>query len=110
MRITDDNFNDKLMEKANNDTEKITVKFITAQYQKMKSGARESWEPAKEYGTIDKGVGSINKSNKSNNNNSTNNNPGGVRKATDGNKKKGRNTCKNVDTFMEKQIAKRKET
>ena len=36
MRITDDNFMDKLMEKANNDADKFTVKFITEEYQKMK--------------------------------------------------------------------------
>ena len=42
MRITDDNLKDKLMEKANNDAKKFTVKFITEQYLNMKAGARES--------------------------------------------------------------------
>ena len=64
MRITDDKLKDKLMEKANNDVEKFTVKFMTEQYQKLKAGARESWEPEEEYGTIDKGLAaSINPTN-----------------------------------------------
>ena len=95
------------MEKANNDVEKFTVKFITEQYQKLKAGARESWEPVKQYGTIDKGVGSINKSNKSDNN-SNNNKSGRVAKATDGNEKKNRNKCKKCGHFMEKQSVEKK--
>ena len=61
MRITDDKLMDELMKKANNGVEKFTVKFMTEQYQKMKAGSRESWKPVEEYGTIEKGVGSINK-------------------------------------------------
>ena len=35
MRITDDKLKDKLMEKANNNVEKFTVKFIIEKYQKL---------------------------------------------------------------------------
>ena len=98
MRITDDKLKDILMEKANNDVEKFTVKFMTEQYQKMKAGSRESLEPVKDYGTIDEGVGSIVKSNKSNNN-SNNNKSGRVAKATDGKEKKDRNKCKDCGHF-----------
>ena len=91
----------KLMEKANNNVDKFTVKFMTEQYQKLKAGSRESWAPVTEYGTIDKGDCSINKS-KSNN---SNNKPAPrVAKATEGaEKKRDRNKCKDCGHFHGKQ-------
>ena len=101
MRITDDKLKDELMKKANNDVDKFTVKFMTEQYQKLKAGSRESWAPVTEYGTIDKGVGSIDKS-KSNNvsNNSSNSKTGRVAKATEGaEKRRDRNKCSKCGHF-----------
>ena len=81
------------MKKANNDVDKFTVKFMTEQYQKFKAGARESWKPVEEYGTIEKGFGSI--KNSKQNNNSNNKPAPRVAKATEGTKKRrDRKKCK----------------
>ena len=98
MRITDDKLKDELMKKANNNVDKFTVKFMTEQYQKLKAGARELWKPVEEYGTIDKGVGSIDKSKQ--NNNSNNKMAPRVARATEGTKKRrDRNKCKDCSHF-----------
>ena len=97
-RITDDKLKDELMKKANNDVNKFTVQFMTEQYQKLKAGAREAWEPVESYGHIDKGVGSINKSNQKSN---CNNKPAPrVAKAAEGTtKRRDRNKCKDCGNF-----------
>ena len=86
------------MKKANNNVNKFTVKSMTEQYQKLKAGARESWKPVEEYGTIDKGVGSINRSNQ--NSNSNNKTAPRVAKAAEGTtKRRDRNKCKDCGHF-----------
>ena len=52
------------MEKANNDDSKFTLEYIKEQYKKMKAGARSSWAPVADYGTVDMGVNTNNKTNK----------------------------------------------
>ena len=99
MRITDDKLKDELMKKANNNVDKSMVKFMTEQYQKLKAGARESWKPVEEYGTIEKGIGSIDKSKQ--NNNSNNKTAPRVAKATEGTEKR-RDRNKDCGLFHEK--------
>ena len=80
---------------------------MTEQYQQMKAGSRESWAPVTEYGTIDKGVGSIDKSKQ--NNNSNNKPAPRVAKATEGTKKRrDRNKCKDCGHFHGKTECRKK--
>ena len=86
------------MEKANNNVNKFKVQFMTEQYQKLKARATEAWEPVESYGHIDKGVGSINKSNQKSN---SNNKPAPrVAKAAEGTtKRRDGNKCKDCGHF-----------
>ena len=86
MRLEDEKFKDKLMEKANNDAVKFTVKFFVEYYKKMRAGARESWQRVKDYGTINRGAKSV--SDKPNNNKNNSNKSGRVAKTTDSNGEK----------------------